>query len=100
MTNTEAAEIEVSIQFESQLRGLAPSNPLKLSCPSGSSILDVLQGIEQDAAVRERLFTADGEFTASVLVFCNNQPVPRDQLASTHAEQGDAILLFPPISGG
>jgi molybdopterin converting factor small subunit len=100
MTNTETAEIEVSIQFESQLRALAPCNPLTLSCRTGSSILEVLQNIEQDAAVRDRLFTADGQFTASVLVFHNNQPVPHDQLVSTDVQQGDAILLFPPISGG
>jgi sulfur carrier protein ThiS len=92
--------IRVHIQFEAQLRDLVSSNPLTVSCPANSPVLAVLRSIDHSQAVFSRLFAAGGEFTSSVLVFLNDQPVTADQINTATVHDGDTLLLYPPISGG
>jgi MoaD family protein len=49
--------------------------------------------------LRAMLFSADGEISPHLVIFCNQRLVGHDQLDRALAE-GDELMLFPAISGG
>jgi molybdopterin converting factor small subunit len=66
-----------------------------------STLLAALEqiGERHGPRLRAMLFSADGEPSPHLVIFCNKRLVGRDQLDRVLAE-GDELMLFPAISGG
>ena len=95
-------KVRISIQFEAQLRHAAGVTKTELTVPNDCCVVEALKiAAEQfGTPLRERLLTIDGSPLRSVLIFVNDHAVSHQATAETCLNDGDALLLFPPISGG
>jgi sulfur carrier protein ThiS len=94
--------MQVSVNYEAQLRMAAGLNSEALEVADQCNLLQLLQ---QVAAARgtnlaDRLLTADGQLQPGILLFVNEQPIPAAAAATRTLDSNDVILLYPPISGG
>ena len=94
--------MQITFQFEAQLRQIAGTGERQVEVPDGSSLLEALKLlVEQDGgALQERILRADGAVQNSLLLFVNDVPVAPDSAANHVLNNGDQVLLLPPISGG
>ena len=94
--------MEITVQFEAQLRHVAGVGQASLTVPDGSSVEDALRLIASQfgSALGERLVAADGTAQRSVLLFVNDKPIAHAAVAEERLKAGDVLLLYPPISGG
>ena len=94
--------MNVTFQFEAQLRQVAGVASLDVAVSTQTVLSDALQHVCDQAAatLRERLLSGDGCLQPGVLVFVNEQPVPPHELDHYKLQDGDTVLLLPPISGG
>ena len=93
--------MNVTFQFEAQLRQVAGVASLDIDFSAQTVLSDALKHVGDQAAapLRERLLR-DGSLQPGVLVFVNEQPVPPPELDNYKLQDGDTVLLLPPISGG
>jgi sulfur carrier protein ThiS len=93
--------ITVTLQYHNIFRRAAGLGDEEIRLPSGSSVRDVLTQLStnRDAALRNLLFTAEGDVASHVVVFRNKKLVTHDQF-HTELVDGDELKLFPAISGG
>ena len=94
--------IEITVQFEAQLRHVAGIGHAVVSVPDACSVTDALRAIavQFGPTLAERLVTADGTPQRSVLLFVNEQAIAHAMAARHLLKSGDVLLLYPPISGG
>lgn len=94
--------MQITVQFESQLRHVAGVGQAVVSVPDECSVADALRAIAAQfgPTLAERLFTADGTAQRSVLLFVNDQAIPHAMAVGHLLKAGDVLLLYPPISGG
>jgi molybdopterin converting factor small subunit len=94
--------MEITVQFEAQLRHVAGVGHASVSVPDDCSVTDALKAISAKfgPSLGERLLTPDGTTQRSVLLFVNEQPIPHDLASERTLKTGDVLLLYPPISGG
>ena len=94
--------MEITIQFEAQLRDVADSADTTLSVPDECSVAEALRiaAIKYGSALGQRLVTPEGTPQRSVLLFVNDQAIAHDRAETQRLKSGDTILLYPPISGG
>ncbi len=93
--------MEVTIQFEAQLRQVAGLSERTVEVTDQCSLLHVLQDVTATTeALRERVLSEDGQIQPSLLLFVNDVPVPAGTAESATLHDGDRVLLLPPISGG
>jgi molybdopterin converting factor small subunit len=100
MTQHSEQLINVQIQFEAQLRELVSQNPMTVQCPDNATVEAALRHIDSTSPVHDRLFTTGDLLSTSLLVFLNDQPVSFAAIGSVCVNDGDVLLLYPPISGG
>lgn len=94
--------MEITIQFEAQLRDVAGCGETKMSVPDNCSVAEVLRiaAAQFGPALGQRLVTSEGTPQRSVLLFVNDQAIGHDQAETHQLDAGDTLLLYPPISGG
>ena len=94
--------MQINFQFEAQLRQLAGSSERTVTISAESSLHQALQQVvvADDGPLRERILNEDGTIQASLLLFVNDVAVPSDAAAEYGLNDGDQVLLLPPISGG
>ncbi len=94
--------MQITVQFEAQLRHVAGVGHAVVSVPDACSVTDALRAIAAQfgPTLAERLVTADGMALRSVLLFVNDQAIPHAMTAEHLLKSGDVLLLYPPISGG
>ena len=94
--------MEITVQFEAQLRQAAGVGQATVTVPDDSSVEATLRiiGTKCGPALEERLLAADGTVQRSVLLFVNDQPIAHAAVADHRLNAGDVLLLYPPISGG
>lgn len=93
--------MEITIQFEAQLRQVAGVDERTVETTEGSSVLHVLQDVTATAKpLRERILNDEGRVQPSLLLFVNDIPVAADTAENVVLKDGDRVLLLPPISGG
>ncbi|MDZ4686673.1 MAG: MoaD/ThiS family protein [Planctomycetaceae bacterium] len=49
---------------------------------------------------RTFLFRNDGRLQATLLIAINDQPIPRGSTETTQLNDGDVVMLIPPVAGG
>ena len=94
--------MEITVQFEAQLRHLAGIGNAVVTVPDGSSVEEALRAIATQFGLPlgERLLSADGTPQRSVLLFVNDKPIAHSAVREQRLNAGDVLLLYPPISGG
>jgi len=94
--------MEITVQFEAQLRHVAGVGHASVAVPDDCRVTDALQAISAQfgPTLGERLLAPDGTTQRSVLLFLNEQAIPHDQASERTLKAGDVLLLYPPISGG
>lgn len=94
--------MQITVQFEAQLRHVAGVGHAVVSVPDECSVADALHAVSAQfgPALAERLVTADGSAQRSVLLFVNDQAIAHAQATGHLLKAGDVLLLYPPISGG
>ncbi len=94
--------MKVTVQFEAQLQQAAGVAETTTQVPPESCVLTVLQqiAVSRPDDLGRRLFSDEGKLLASVLLFVNETPVSSDAAATHQLNEGDTLLLLPPISGG
>ncbi len=94
--------MQITVQFEAQLRHLAGVGQAVIAVPEECSVTNALQAVATQfgPTLAERLFTADGTAQRSVLLFVNDQAISHAMAARQMLKSGDVLLLYPPISGG
>lgn len=93
--------IRVTIQYYNVLRRAAGFEEEAITLPSGSSVRDALVQLSAAAspALRDLLFTVEGEIVSHLVVFRNRKLVTHDRF-DTELVDGDELKLFPAVSGG
>lgn len=92
--------MKIDIEFEAQLREVAGQQRTTVELLDGQRLSHAIQSAtEESDALRNRLLTPNGDMQPSVLVFINDQPVSVPAEDCT-LNDGDTVLLLPPISGG
>lgn len=92
--------MKIDIEFEAQLREVAGQQRTSVELLDGQSLSHAIQVVtENSAPLRDRLLTPTGDMQPSVMVFINEQPVSVAAGGRT-LNDGDTVLLLPPISGG
>lgn len=94
--------MQITIQYEAQLRQAAGTAAQQLQLPVECTLQQGIRQAVRDgpAALQERLLTSDNALQSSVLVFVNDIPVSSTAAATHVLQDGDQVLLLPPISGG
>ena len=94
--------MEITVQFEAQLRHVAGVGEATVVVSDGSTVEDALHAVASKfgSSLGERLIAADGTTQRSILLFVNDKPVSHAAVAEQRLKSGDVLLLYPPISGG
>jgi molybdopterin converting factor small subunit len=94
--------MQITVQFEAQLRHVAGVGHAIVSVPEACSVTDALRVIADQfgPTLAERLVTADGCAQRSLLLFVNDRAIAHAIAAEYRLKAGDVLLLYPPISGG
>ena len=67
----------------------------------GSTAGEVLQNLaETHPALREKIFTDDGDVRRFVNVFANDRDIRFQEKLDTEVEEGDQVSIVPAIAGG
>ena len=92
--------MEIIIQYEAQLRDLAGKSEMTVDMPQDATIPDAMKtATAGNEGLCNRILREDG-ISHTVLVFVNEQPVSRGDIKKHILNDGDTVLLLPPISGG
>ena len=94
--------MEITVHLETQLRHVARVGKTLLTLRDGSRLHDALRAVAAQfgPTMEERLLTSDGMPQKSVLIFVNDRAVAHDTIGHYVLQEGDVLLLYPPISGG
>jgi molybdopterin converting factor small subunit len=92
--------ISVSVRYHNMLRQLTglQQETVRLSEPTLSALLEHLAEAH-GSSLRTMIFDPEGQVSTHLVVFRNQQLVPRGQGDLSLAD-GDELMLFPAISGG
>ena len=93
--------MNVTVQFEAQLREAAGCDKTDISIDSGlvSELLERLSN-QYSENLSSRLLNQDGQPQRSLLIFVNDQSIASREFAEAELKDGDVVSLYPPISGG
>lgn len=94
--------MDITIQFEAQLRNIAGCSTTRLSVLDSCSVAEAIRiaAASFGSELGQRLVTREGSLQRSVLVFVNDEMVSHDQCETLFLKSADTILFYPPISGG
>lgn len=92
--------MNVTIQFNTQLRGIAGTDEVSLDVPESSTVQDIVRSVvrEQGDDLYSRLFNSSEELQPTVLLVHRNRRLEWNK--PSPAEDGDVIRLMLPMAGG
>ena len=93
--------MKINVVFEAQLREIAGQQELSLLLDGNPTVFQVLQHASVSSpTLRERLLSNEDRVQPGIMIFVNDQPVTSDTAKDQKLQDGDSVLLLPPISGG
>lgn len=97
-----ACLMQITFQYEAQLRQAAETAEQQIQLPPECTLQQGIQSAVKDGptALQQRLLTPDDTVHSSVLMFVNDVPISSTAAAGHVLQDGDRVLLLPPISGG
>lgn len=94
--------MKITLQFEAQLRRAAGVASLTMDVAEAASLSEAIRGASEQLPVEltRQILESDGTIRRSLLCFVNQKPVSSEQQRTQSLQEGDCVLLCPPISGG
>ena len=94
--------MKIEVLYEAQLRQLAGAPSMHFEMAEDSTLLDVLRRAAEEGGSEfgAKLLSTEGGLQPGILVFIGEQAVAADAVPQQSVQDGDSILLLPPISGG
>ena len=72
-----------------------------IELPENTSVLGVLNYLGgTDGKRRSLLFDESGAVRRYVIILKNNERILNEKVATTPVQNGDEIIVYPPVSGG
>jgi molybdopterin converting factor small subunit len=94
--------MKICVQYSAQLRA-AVGRPLdEIELPAGSSLATLLDRLigQLDEAARGHLIAPGGTIRPSLLIVVGDVATPVQAAAERKLQNGETVLLLPPIAGG
>lgn len=93
--------MKLKVKYTAQLRTALKRTEEEVELPAASSLSSLLQHLaEQNSAGRPYLLSAAGQVNACLLMVVNESAVAAGDATTRQLNDGDVVLLLPPISGG
>lgn len=93
--------MKLLVKYSAQLRTALKRAEEVIELPSASRLSELLLHLaERHQAGRPHLVNAKGNVQASLLVVVNESAVAANDAAAWQLNEGDVVLLLPPIAGG
>ena len=94
--------MNINLQLEAQLREAAGVQQETVEVAEGSNVVDAVSALAKQYAdaIGNRLLAESGELQKGLLIFVNDQPISSATATRQTLNDGDTVLLCPPISGG
>ena len=93
--------MRLHVKYTAQLRASLQCAEQVVELPAASRVSDLLMHLaEQHQAGRPHLINGAGEVNASLLIVVNDSAVSARDAVSVQLNDGDVVLLLPPIAGG
>jgi molybdopterin converting factor small subunit len=92
--------MNITVRYEAQVRRAAGVDSTTLAVDDGATVADALRTLANAAAapVRHMLVDDRNEFRSTILIFLNDEHVPRS--SERRLTAGDSVTITSPISGG
>ncbi|MCI0360121.1 MAG: MoaD/ThiS family protein [Planctomycetaceae bacterium] len=94
--------MKLRVQYTAQLRTAVGRTEDEVELPEGSSLAALVEHLaaQLDDAAAGHLVGPGGGIRPSLLVVVNEAAAPAHAVATTSLQDGDVVLLLPPIAGG
>ena len=94
--------MKIRVVFQAQLRTVARLTEETCECAAEATLLDLLTDLvtRHGADLQPHLFATNGCVRPSLLLIVNAAAVSASQAASAPLQDGDCVMLMPPIGGG
>lgn len=94
--------MRLRVEYTGQLRAAVGRSNENVELCEGSTASDLLKHLAMNCPnqVRTHLVNSAGQFQPSLLVAINGTAFVSNQLGSAVLNEGDSIVLLPPIGGG
>lgn len=96
------SEIRVRTRYYALLREIAGISEEIVTLPSGASVMDFLRRVCElhGSELRRYVLDEGGNLRSSMNVAVNGETIPREDIERTRLNDGDVVVILPPISGG
>lgn len=92
--------MELELRFFANFRSAVGQKTVYREFPDGSTVGDVLRGIEDEWPELAGDILEDGDIRPQLSVLKNGREVVHLQGTATPIEDGDSLAVFPPVAGG
>jgi molybdopterin converting factor small subunit len=93
--------MKIHVKYTAQLRTALQRAEESVELPEASSLAALLTHLaDRDPAGRPHLLSGAGLVNACLLVVVNESAVSAGDATSVALQEGDVVLLLPPIAGG
>ncbi len=93
--------MKVHVKYTAQLRQVVQRAAEVVELPEASRLSELLAHLaSRHPAGRPHLLSGAGQANACLLVVVNEAAVSAGDAASVQLQEGDVVLLLPPIAGG
>lgn len=92
--------MRVRVRAFATLRDHLGASETELTIEEGASVADALRTLEADHDDLAGELLEDGEIPTTLTVLRNGRRVPADEPGDVALEDGDELVLAPPVTGG
>lgn len=93
--------MKVQVKYTAQLRTVLERSEETCELPEAGSVEDLLMRLaEHNPTARTHLLSSAGQVNPCLLLVVNNSAVAAADAPSRRLNDGDLVLLLPPIAGG
>ncbi len=94
--------MKICVEFTGQLKSAIGQANDRVELPEGATLAMLLVQLGERCGeqARPHLLNASGQMQPSLLVAINGSALPSRQAETTVLQEGDSIVLLPPIAGG
>jgi molybdopterin synthase sulfur carrier subunit len=92
--------MQVTLKFFATFREIVGSKTIGREFAEGTTIRDVLHGLEEEYEDMQGELIVDGDLKPQINVLKNGREVLHMEGIDTVVGEGDTVSIFPPVAGG
>jgi molybdopterin synthase sulfur carrier subunit len=92
--------MKVTLKFFATFREIVGSKTIDREFDDGTTIRDVLYGLEEEYEDMQGELIVDGDLKPQINVLKNGREVLHMEGIDTVVDEGDTVSIFPPVAGG